>query len=311
MQTDLEGRTGKWIAAMLEYDLEIKPTKLIKGQGLEKLMAESNLHALDIKLIVAMSEDKDGDSLIQVSEMFLQSPWYSDIIYVLHHLSPPPGMSRSKGRSLKLKSAKFCILNNSLYWKDPRGVVLNCLVEDEAHQGLDFIREIHPISLAQHRWNLRAIDYFTKWIEAITTRQAMNTVIIQFLESNILSHFGFPHKIITDNATTFKSNKMVEFCNKYNITLGHSTAYYPRGNGLAKSSNKSLVNIIKKMLEENKKNWHRKLVNTLWADRVSNKKSISMSPFELVYGMDTVFPTSLAVPVMSLLQEAGSEEDDI
>lgn len=31
VQTDLEGRHGKWIAALLEYDLEIKPMKLIKG----------------------------------------------------------------------------------------------------------------------------------------------------------------------------------------------------------------------------------------------------------------------------------------
>ena len=36
-----------------------------------------------------------------------------------------------------------------------------------------------------------------------------------------------------------------------------------------------------------------------------------MSPFELVYGTDTLFPTSLAVLVMILLREAGSEEDDI
>jgi hypothetical protein len=37
-QPDPEGRRGKWIATMLEYDLEIKPTKLIKGQGLANLM---------------------------------------------------------------------------------------------------------------------------------------------------------------------------------------------------------------------------------------------------------------------------------
>ena len=72
-----------------------------------------------------------------------------------------------------------------------------------------------------------ATKYFTKWIEAIPTRQATNTIIIQFLESNILYRFGFPHKIITDNATSFKSKRMIEFCNKYNITLGHSMAYYP------------------------------------------------------------------------------------
>ena len=83
IQTDPEGRRGKWIAAMLEYDLEIKPTKLIKGQGLEKLMAQSNLRALDINLISAMSEEEDEGLLVPISNIFLQSPWYSDIVYVL------------------------------------------------------------------------------------------------------------------------------------------------------------------------------------------------------------------------------------
>ena len=78
---------------------------------------------------------------------------------------------------------------------------------------------------------------------------------------------------------------------------------------MAESSNKSLVNIIKKLLEINKKSWHKRLVNALWADRVSQKKSIDTSPFKLVYGVDTIFPTSLIAPVVKLLQEVGSEED--
>ena len=44
----IEGKRGKWIATILEYDIEIKPTKLIKGQGLAKLIAETNCQALDI-----------------------------------------------------------------------------------------------------------------------------------------------------------------------------------------------------------------------------------------------------------------------
>ena len=175
--------------------------------------------------------------------------------------------------------------------------------------GLDFIGEIHPSSSGQHRWILTGTDYLKKWIEAIPTRQATDAVIVSFLENNILFHFGCPRKLIIDNEAAFKSKSMVEFCNKYHITLGHSTAYHPQGNGLAESSKKSLVNIIKKMLEMNKKSWHNKLVRALWAYRVSQKKSIGMSPFELVYGVDIVFPASLAALVVKLLQEAGSEED--
>lgn len=129
----------------------------------------------------------------------------------------------------------------------------------------------------------------------------MNAVIIQFLENNILSRFGYPQMIIMNNATTFKSRKMVDLCNKYNIFLVHSTIYYPQVNGLAESSNKSLANIIKKLLQENKRNWHKKFVNALWVDQVSTRKSIGMSPFQLVYGIDVGFPSSLGVPVMKLL----------
>ena len=55
-QNGPEGKRGKWIATILEYDIQIKPTKLIKGQGLAKLMAESNCQALDINFISALDD---------------------------------------------------------------------------------------------------------------------------------------------------------------------------------------------------------------------------------------------------------------
>ena len=115
------------------------------------------------------------------------------------------------------------------------------------------IGKINPNSSGQHKWILTATDYFTKWIEEIPTRRATETVIMDFLEENILAMFGFPIRIVTDNAAAFKSKKMINFCHKYHISLNHSTAYYPQGNGLAESSNKSLVRNIKKLLEDNKR----------------------------------------------------------
>ena len=71
------------------------------------------------------------------------------------------------------------------------------------------------------------------------------------------------------------------------------------------------MNIIKKLLEDNKKSWHTKLVHALWPDRLTLKKSIGMSPFQLVYGTDEIFPTSLGVPVMKLIQELQTEYNDM
>jgi transposase InsO family protein len=140
-------------------------------------------------------------------------------------------------------------------------------------------------------------------VEAIPTKRATDSMVIDFLEDNILSRFGCPRKIVTDNAQAFKSMAMIIFYQKYNIVLGHSTAYYPQGNGLAESSNKSLINIIKKVLDENKKSWHVHLKYTLWVNRIGTKNSISISPFQMVYGTDAVLPINLALPVMKLWQD--------
>ena len=116
-----------------------------------------------------------------------------------------------------------------------------------------------------------------------------------------MSRFGCPRKIVTDNAKAFTSTKLVKFCSDYNIILSHSTTYYPQGNGLVESSNKSLVRIIKKILEDNKNAWHSKLKFSLWVDMVSTKKSIGISPFQIVYGTDVIFPSSLGAPMMKFM----------
>jgi hypothetical protein len=156
-----------------------------------------------------------------------------------------------------------------------------------------------------------AIDDFANWVEAILTRKAIDLVVRDFLEENVLSRFGCPRKIVTDNAQALKSMEMVIFCQKYNIILGHSMTYYPQGNGLAESSNKSLITIIKKVLTENKKAWHVHLKSALWANRIGTKKSIRMSHFQMVYGTEVVLPINLTLPVMNLWQDVKEESNNI
>jgi hypothetical protein len=80
---------------------------------------------------------------------------------------------------------------------------------------------------------------------------------------------------------------------------------------LAESSNKSLVNIIKKVLDENKRSWHVHLKYALWENRISTKRSIGVSPFQMVYGTDVVLPINLALPVMKLWQDQNEEPNPV
>ena len=78
---------------------------------------------------------------------FTTSPWYSDIIHLLQNLQAPAGLSKARARSMKLKAAKFCILNQYLYWKDPGGVLPNFLLENESQQT---VKEFHKGDCGGH-----------------------------------------------------------------------------------------------------------------------------------------------------------------
>jgi len=145
-QNGPEGKIGKWIATILEYDIEIKPTKLIKGQGLAKLMAESNCRALYVNFIGAL-DDQEEMGTPQISEAFIDSPWYADIIFVLLNLQAPHGLSRTKGRFLKMKSMKYFIIDNALFLKDNGCILLNCLLKDEADK---FMKKFHAGDFGGH-----------------------------------------------------------------------------------------------------------------------------------------------------------------
>eukprot|EP00253_Pinus_taeda_P031853 PITA_31853 len=333
-QPDVDERRAKWIAKLIEFNIELKPTKLVRGQGFAKLIAKENCRMLDMNLISTNSDDRQtGEETTELGhdqlldDNLASCEWYSTIAQFLLKLEVPLGLSSSQARTIKLRAAKYCILENLLYWRDPSGILLRCLDKEQSmevmhqfhssinggHQywkttthkilraryyyptlfsdvflfvkscdrcrrfegkqklkslplkpihasgpfqqwGLDFLGEINPHSSGQHRWILVPIDYFTKWIEAIPTRKANHHAVMKFLTKNIFTRFACPHKLATDNAATFRAKELVDMCDSMGIKLVRSTSYYPQGNGLAESSNKSLIRIIKNLLEENKRN---------------------------------------------------------
>lgn len=175
------------------------------------------------------------------------------------------------------------------------------IVEEPFRQwGIDFIGVINPPSSAGHSYVLIATDYFTKWVEAIPVKNATFEIVCRFLKENIISRFGVPFKIVTDNAATFSSSEISQFCLEYNILLTHSSDYYPQGNGQAESSNKNLITIIRKLVEENQRSWHKALFDALWADKITPKRAIGMSPFQLLYGINAEIPITLELPALKL-----------
>lgn len=298
---------------------------MVRCQGLAKLMAESNLDANQINMVI---EDLKSD-LCDMDHC----EWYTNVIYYLQQMEAPPHLTENEKRSTKLLAIRYIILQGSLWWRNFEGVLLKCIDQEKAKEflnkmhagvcgghymakttthkvmrsgfwwpslfkdaqimirkcdpcqrfagklkfsgntplnlvkvqapfqqwGMDFIGEISPKYSTSYSLILVAIDYFTKWVEAIPTRNATSKVVNNFLLNNIISRFGFPQKIVIDNAMCFKYDEFIKFCDKFRITRSSSLPYHPQGNGQAESTNKSLLKVIKRTLDDNNKAWDSKL----------------------------------------------------
>ena len=89
--------------------------------------------------------------------------------------------------------------------------------------------------------------------------------------------------------------------------MGQSSNYYPQGNRGVEATNKILVNIIKKKVQEKQRNWHNALHNALWEDRVTPKISLGVSPFYLVYGEEVILPSHMVLPSLQLSIESSED----
>ncbi|XP_059649934.1 uncharacterized protein LOC132295647 [Cornus florida] len=158
---------------------------------------------------------------------------------------------------------------------------------------MDLIGMINPPSFEGHHWIIVATDYFTKWVELVAYKSVDQATVIDFIKKHIFHRFGILESITTDNATVFRGNEVLAFGE--GVQMLTSTPYYAQGNGQAESSNKILIGIIEKMIDEKPRIWHETLSEALWADRNSKRASTEITPYKLTYGHDAVLPMEMDV----------------
>ena len=155
--------------------------------------------------------------------------------------------------------------------------------------GLDFMGPFPPPYNNLHI--LLAVDYVSKWVEAIPTRTNDAKVVAQFLRSH--SRFGTPRALITDNGTHFCKKVIDKVLQKYGVHHRTSLAYHPQSNGQAEVSNREIKSILEKTVNNSRKDWSKKIENALWAYCTAFKTPLGMSPFRLVYGKACHLPVEL------------------
>ena len=76
------------------------------------------------------------------------------------------------------------------------------------------------------------------------------------MKEHIIYRFGIPQTIPTDQGTMFTSGEFDEFAIGMGIKVLNSSPYYAQGNGQVEASNKGIIKLIKRKIEENQEVAH-------------------------------------------------------
>ena len=91
--------------------------------------------------------------------------------------------------------------------------------------------------------------------------------------------------------------------------MGQSSNYYPQGNGIFESTNKTLIHILKKTIDHNQNKWHLKLTDALWESIMTLKDNTGMSLYMLVYGKEEKMPINLELDALTYVVNTEYIED--
>ena len=114
-----------------------------------------------------------------------------------------------------------------------------------AQWGLDIVGSF-PKAVGSKKYLLVGIDYFTKWVEVEPLANFRDVHAKRFVWKNIVTRFGVPHVLISDNGLQFDSKMFRRYCGELGITNRYSTPAYLQRNGQVEAVNKVIVNGLKK-----------------------------------------------------------------
>jgi hypothetical protein len=156
----------------------------------------------------------------------------------------------------------------------------------------------NPPSNNGHKYIVVAVDYFTKWAEAMPTFNNTADTAARFFFNHVISRFGVPLQLVSDHGKHFENEIFVELSSRLGFSHEFASPYYPQSNGQVEVVNKVLKTMLQCTVNKHKTNWHHMLFSTLWAYRMVVKTATGFTPFHLVHGIEATLPIECEIPTL-------------
>ena len=148
-----------------------------------------------------------------------------------------------------------------------------------------------------HEYVLLITDHFTRFSQAYATKDKSSKTAARKLYQEYIPRFGFPTRIHHDQGREFHNSLFQELHRLAGIKSSTTTPYHPMGNGGVERINRTLINMLKALPEDQKGKWKDHLNNLIFAYNSTVHKTTGYSPFFLCFGRESRIPIDCILPL--------------
>ena len=141
-----------------------------------------------------------------------------------------------------------------------------------------------PESTHGNRYALTMICHCTGWAEVYPLRDKTNKSVWEKFANEFIPRHGVPETLITDRGSEFTSYEWESYLAQLGVRHNVTTPVHPSSNGKSERFNRSLKEILQKLIHNTPSDWEDRLGDALLAYRNAVSTTTGHTPFYLMYG---------------------------
>ncbi|CAA7044608.1 unnamed protein product [Microthlaspi erraticum] len=263
---DTKPRLLRWILLLQEFDIEVVDKKGVENgvaDHLSRMRVEDMIPINDsmpeeqLMAIMILKESFDEKARLEEVKALRDEnlPWYADIVNFMVSGEVPSSFDAYKRKKFFKDARHYYWDEPYLYKRGPDSIYRRCIAEEDVQGVLEHchgsaLRRLHGTFQTfsnGHNYILVAVDYVSKWIEAIPCPTCDAKVVVKLFRTIIFPRFGIPRVVISDGGSHFINKVFEKLMRSHGVKHKVATPYHPQTSGQVEVSNRQIKAILRRL----------------------------------------------------------------